>query len=81
MDYKLSKHAIDVMAARSIKTEWIDLVFENSSRKDIVAPDEIHYFATIVANESRCLKVVFNPISMIVITVYFDRNMRKEGCK
>ena len=81
MNYKLSKHAIDVIAARSIKTEWIDLVFDTPSRKDIIAPNEVHYFKTIADNEERCLKVVFNPISMVVITVYFDRNMRKRGCK
>ena len=81
MDYKLSKHAIDVITARNIKTEWVVLIFDNPSRKDIIAPNEVHYFRAIVENESRCLKVVFNPISMVVITAYFDRNMRKKGCK
>ena len=31
--------------------------------------------------ENICLKIVLNPISMIVITAYFDRNVRKKGCK
>jgi len=42
---------------------------------------EVHYFKTIEENLHRCLKVVINPVSMKIITVYFDRNMRKKGCK
>jgi hypothetical protein len=81
MDYKLSKHAIDVVFARGIKTEWVEYVLSNSSCKNIKSSSEINFFATILENENRCLKVVFNPISKIVITAYFDRNMRKKGCK
>jgi len=42
---------------------------------------ELNLFSIIEENENMCLKVVINPISMIVVTVYFDRNMRKKGCK
>jgi hypothetical protein len=80
MDYKLSKHAMSVMNSRGIIDEWIDEAFENPSRKDIVAANEVHYFTRIFENDNRCLKVVLNPVSMVVITVYFDRTMRKKGC-
>ena len=70
MNYKLSKHAIDVMSSRNVKIEWVEFVLELA-----------HYFSTIKDNEDRCLKVVLNPSTWIVITAYFDRNMRKKGCK
>ena len=81
MNYQLSKHAVDVIVARGIKIEWIKIVFEMPTREDTISINEVHFFATISSNENRCLKVVFNPITQIVITVYFDRNMRKKGCK
>jgi hypothetical protein len=49
--------------------------------KIIKAPNEVNLFSSIKENESRCLKIVVNPISMIVVTAYFDRNMKKKGCK
>jgi len=81
MNYKLSKHALDVIESRDISLKWIDYVLENPTRKDIISSNEMHFFSTIIENESRCLKVVLNPITFIVITAYFDRNMRKKGCK
>lgn len=81
MNYKLSKHALDVMSARNIEEKWIDIVLENPSLKNIKSSNEVNYFASISDNEDRCLKVVLNPISMIVVTAYFDRDMRKKGCK
>ena len=81
MNYKLSKHALDVMTARGIRKKWVKNTVEAPSLKIIKASNEVNLFSTIQENENRCLKVVLNPISMIVITVYFDRNMRKKGCK
>jgi len=81
MEYRLSQHAKDVTAARGIKEAWIEKTLLNPSLKIIKASNEVNLFLAIQANENRCLKVVVNPISMIVITAYFDRNMRKKGCR
>jgi len=81
MIYKLSKHAIGVISARNIKIEWIEFVLDSPSLINNISDIEINYFSIIDDNESRCLKVVYNPISKIIITAYFDRNMRKKGCK
>jgi len=81
MNYKLSKHALDVMSNRMIEIQWIDFVLDNPSLIVKVSIIETHYFSTILENESRCLKIVINPTSGVVITAYFDRNMRKRGCK
>ena len=81
MKYTLSRHALDMIEARKIKKSWIARTTENPSLKVVKASNEVYLFSTIQENEYRCLKVVVNPISMIVITAYFDRNMRKKGCR
>ena len=81
MNYKLSKHALDVIENRCISLEWIDFVLNNPTRRDDISPIESHFFATIFENDSRCLKVVVNMTTFVVVTVYFDRDMRKKGCK
>ena len=81
MIYKLSKHALDVISARDINIKWIEYVLDNPSLVNHISDVEVNYFSTIEDNEARCLKVVFNPINKVVITTYFDRNMRKKGCK
>jgi len=69
------------MIARGINRDWVEYTIDNPSLKIVKAYNEVQLFSTIDAYEKRCLKVVINPISMVVITVYFDRNMRKKGCK
>jgi len=81
MKYRLSKHALDVVKARDIKEKWIKNTIDNPSLKIVKASNEVIFFTMIEENENRCLKVVLNPVSMIIVTVYFDRNMRKKGCK
>lgn len=81
MEFRFSKHAIDVMHNRKIKREWVEIALQKPSLIHEIACNEFHYFALINENEKRCLKVVFNPVSQIVVTVYFDRNMRKKGCR
>ena len=81
MKYKFSQHAKTVMDARSILPEWVENTIKKPSLKIEKSSTELNLFSIIEENENRCLKVVINPISMIVVTVYFDRNMRKKGCK
>ena len=81
MKYKFSQHAITVMDARDIRREWVESVIQYPSLKIEKSSTEINLFSPIEENENRCLKVVINPLYKIVVTVYFDRNMRKKGCK
>jgi len=81
MNYTLSKHALDVIENRGIFLEWIAYTINHPTRKDDISPIESHFFSTITQNDNRCLKVVINMITLVVITVYFDRGMRKRGCK
>lgn len=81
MKYELTQHALDVISARGIKREWIELSMYDPFFQVTVCDVEVHYFRSIEENANRCLKVVVNPTTMKVITAYFDRNMRKKGCK
>ena len=74
-------HAIDVMTNRGIESRWIDFVLENPSLVLNISIIEAHYFSSILDSDNRCLKVVINPTTQVVITAYFDRKARKKGCK
>lgn len=81
MKYELTQHAKDVIESRDIKTEWIESVMNDPSAHLLISSTEEHFFKSIGEASDRCLKVVVNPATFKVITTYFDRNMRKKGCK
>jgi hypothetical protein len=81
MQYRYSIHALDVMRHRDIREEWVEEVLNNPSRIESVCDEEIRYFGTVTAFKGRCLKVVVNPKKKLIVTVYFDRKMRKRGCR
>ena len=81
MKYELTQHAIDVMLSRGIQKEWIELAVEFPSCHETICGSEEHFFRTIDEFSNRCLKVVVNPTNLKIVTAYFDRNMRKKGCK
>lgn len=80
-DYDFSIHALDVMNNRNIQKDWVLFTIKNYTRKDENSNNEHWYFSIIEEYENRCLKVVVNPIRKIIITTFFDRGMRKKGCK
>jgi hypothetical protein len=81
MKYRYSIHAQEVMENRNIKAEWVETVLSAPSVKKSVSKDEVHFYGQINDYEARCLKVVANPEKKVIVTVYFDRGMRKRGCK
>lgn len=81
MKLKLSKHAKDVMENRNILEEWVYIVLDNPSAKLLITNDEVHFYGIITEYNERCLKVVVNPLRGLIITTYFDRKMKKKGCK
>ncbi len=66
---------------RGIQYEWVITTLSHPTARREISEEETHYFSPIAEAEGRCLKVVFNPTSHKLITTYFDRNMRKKGCK
>ena len=81
MKYTLSAHAKDVMHHRGIEPMWVDVVVAAPTLIVKINEFETHMFGMIEANGNRCLKVVVNPAKALIVTVYFDRQMRKRGCK
>ncbi|OHE02783.1 MAG: hypothetical protein A3K14_02660 [Sulfurimonas sp. RIFCSPLOWO2_12_FULL_36_74] len=69
------------MLSRGIQKEWIESALELPSYHEIISDTEEHFFKTIDEFSNRCLKVVVNPTNLKIVTAYFDRNMRKKGCK
>ncbi len=81
MKYEMTQHAVDVMLSRGIQKEWIESALELPSYHEIISASEEHFFKPIDEFSNRCLKVVVNPTNLKIVTAYFDRNMRKKGCK
>ncbi len=78
MDILFSQHALEVMNDRGIKKEWVFETLNYPSLKEAISTIEERYFKQIDVADKRCLKVVYNPLDKRVVTVYFDRNMRKK---
>lgn len=81
MKYHLSKHAQEVMEKRGVQLVWIETTLLHPTLVASMSDNEVHYYSLIRENENRCLKVVCNPLKELIVTVYFDRNMRKKGCQ
>jgi hypothetical protein len=79
--YNYSQHFNDRIFERNIKVEWVIDVIENYDDSFQSNSSEVHYIKTIVQNENRCLKVIVNPITKTIITAFFDRSLKKRGCK
>jgi hypothetical protein len=76
-----SQHLETRLQERNLKREWIEDTLENPDSKEEVEVDETHFFKRILEAASRCLKVVLNPLTNIVITAHFDRKKTKNDCK
>ena len=77
---EISIHAFDVMSNRKIRKSWVEEVVKSPSVTFCIDENEMHLYGTIKENDGRCLKVIFNPLTNVVITAFFDRKMRKKGC-
>jgi len=80
-EYIFSKHLNEKIKQRELKKEWIWDTIENPDKKYDIADDEVHFFKFIADFFNKCLKVVVNPISKIIVTAHFDRNKTKKGLR
>lgn len=69
------------MKERNLKRKWIEDTIEHPDTTEEIEEDETHFFKKILQAAGRCLKVVFNPLSSIVITAHFDRKRTKNNKK
>jgi Domain of unknown function (DUF4258) len=79
--YSFSQHLETRLKERNLKREWVEDTIENPDVTEEIAADETHFFKKILEAASRCLKVVFNPLTSIVITAHFDRKRTKNNCQ
>ena len=76
MNYKFSKHALERIKERNIKEKWIFETLNNPDEIVEISDYEHRYYKVIKDFGDRVLKVVLNPESNIIITVYFDRGKK-----
>ena len=75
--YKLSNHAKERLALRTeIEIKGIAQALESPIIIKNISKCEAHYYKNIPEYGGRVLKVVVNPLSKIIITVFFDRRIR-----
>lgn len=79
---ELTKHAVQVMEERMIPQEWVEHTVANPElRLDNPNDPELEsFFRRIPERGGRALRVVVNTrvARWRVVSVYFDRRMRKE---
>ena len=79
-----TQHSQDQMALRAVKEEWILLTFSNPDLKIDYAPNPevVYYFKKIYEANNKILRIVLKKLSSkdeyLIITCYFDRNMRNS---
>jgi hypothetical protein len=78
----LSRHALDSMAERGIRIEWVHHVVLNPqwTEPDRADPDLQHALGRIPEFGNRVLRVVYNHRArpLRVVTVFFDRSQRNR---
>jgi len=77
VNFKFSKHALERIKERKIQEKWIIETLENPDEIIEISDTEHRYYKAIKDFGDRILKVVLNPQSNIIITVYFDRGKKK----
>ena len=79
-NYKYSIHLQKRIKQRNIEEQWIIDTLENPDNKEKISSIEEHFSKKIIKFAGRCLKVIVNPSSKIIITAFFDRKMTKKNC-
>ena len=81
MDIELSSHSESMLRERDILEEWLWLAIEEPDEKALMDDGNVHYMKAIQQFGGRVLRVVVNQQSAprIVVTVFFDRRLRRQG--
>jgi hypothetical protein len=78
--FKLTAHAVTVMAEWQISLAWVERVLMRPERiePDRIDPDLRHALGRIPERDDRILRVVYNKSTepWRVVTAYFDWSMR-----
>ena len=79
-DFELTSHVKDMLIERNILEEWLMRTIIHPDENRIGDDDNMHYTRAIQEKDGRILHVVVNPNVQPnrVITVFFDRRLRKN---
>jgi hypothetical protein len=77
---ELSLHAQDMLIERNILEEWVWRTINTPDKKRRGEDDNVHYTKPIKERNGRFLHVVVNPNVQPnrIVTVFFDRRLKKE---
>ncbi len=81
MDFKFSSHARLMIRERSISEEWVQQTINFPDRTEVGKDKNVHYIKVIPEHGGRFLHVVVNTnvTPKRIITVFFDRRLRKQS--
>ena len=78
--YRLSNHAVKRLSIRvEIKIEWIERTLRDPLLTKKISMDEWHFYLNIREFNNKILKIVVNPQTRVIVTLYFDRGMKYEN--
>ncbi len=79
IEYHVSEHAVDMLKERGIQESWVNQTLAEPQTKKVMPDGTTHYMRPIKEHGGRFLRVVVNegPAPGKIITVFFDRRLRK----
>ena len=80
-DYEFTDHARDMLAERKIESLWVAQTMEAPDKRQAMQDGIVHFIKKIEACGGRYLRVIVNAQSSPgkIITVFFDRRLRKQN--
>lgn len=74
-------HARDMLSERGIPEEWVIRAIETPLRTENHDDGTTHYLSEVPERSGRVLRVVVGAkaSSVIVVTVFFDRRLRRKS--
>lgn len=82
MDYRLTRHATDMLEKREIAVAWVERVLREPERTETDSADPTleHHLGRIADFDNRVLRVIVRPSGgyLLVVTAYFDRRSTRS---
>ena len=77
--YRLSLHASDVLktSRKGIKYEWVERTIVDPDMVEEISEKEVRLWKRFPEVGGRFLRVVVNPQDKIIVTVFFDRGIKR----
>jgi hypothetical protein len=80
MQFGYTSHARDMLSERAIPDEWVARAVESPTRTENHDDGTTHYLSSVPERSGRILRVVVNTNASppVVVTVFFDRRLRRH---